>query len=176
MQIKRTSAQIKARYEQVSQRLLDFQGSDLLPYMDYEDAKPFLKEGVTAEQLSEARDSLGSPLEEALKYLPFAWEKANNCRGLSAGRSVDHLKAWLWLAGYNVDGDFDRRYEYYGKPCLVTASALCDFDWRAHDDMKWRNDEMGRPISEGTRDALVVEATNAARRHREEAKAIHAEV
>jgi hypothetical protein len=54
--LKRTSAEIKARYEEVSQRFLDFQGNDLLPYMDYEDAKPFLKEGVTAEQLTEARE------------------------------------------------------------------------------------------------------------------------
>jgi hypothetical protein len=172
--LKRTSAEIKARYEIVSQRLLDFQGSDLLPYMDYEDAKPFLKEGVTAEQLIEARDSLGSPLKEALDYLPFAWEKANDCRGLSAGRSIDHLKAWLWLAGYDVDDDFDERYEYYGKPCLVTASELLGFDWLAHDDLKWRNDEMGSPLSEGARDSLIIEAVTAAQKHREGMEALHA--
>jgi hypothetical protein len=58
MIIKRTSAEIKARYEEVSQRFLDFQGGDLLTYMDYEDAKPFLNEGVTAKQLVEARSAL----------------------------------------------------------------------------------------------------------------------
>jgi hypothetical protein len=174
MTIKRTSAEIKVRYEEVSQRFLDFQGSDLLPYMDYEDAKPFLKDGVTAEELIEIRNNLGSPLKEALDYLPFAWEKANNCRGLSAGRSIDHLKAWLWLAGYDVDDDFDQRYQYYGKPCLVTASELLGFDWRAHDDMKWRNDEIGPVLSDGIRDALIVDSIAAAEKHRQGVEAIHA--
>jgi hypothetical protein len=173
MTVRRTSAEIKARYEEVSQRFLDFQGGDLLPYMDYEDAKPFLKEGVTAEQLIEAR-SAPTPLEEAVEYLPFAWEKANGCRGLSAGRSVDHLKAWLWLAGYNVDDDFDRRYQYYGKPCLVTASELVGFDWRAHDDRTWRNDEIGPGISDGIRDRLIAESITAAEKHRQELEPLHA--
>jgi hypothetical protein len=173
MQVKRTSAEIKARYEVVSQHFLDFQGGDLLTYMDFEDAKPFLNDGVTAEQLVEAR-SAPTPLEEASAYLPFAWEKANGCRGLSAGRSIDHFKAWFWLAGYDVDDDFDRRYQYYGKPCLVTASELVGFDWRAHDDKKWRNDEIGPVISEGVRDALIEEAINAAQEHREQVASIHA--
>jgi hypothetical protein len=174
--LKRTSAEIKARYEIVSQRLLDFQGSDLLPYMDYEDAKPFLKEGVTAEQLIEARDSLGNPLKEALDYLPFAWEKANDCRGLSAGRSVDHLKAWLWLAGYDVDDDFDRRYQFYGKPCLVTASELLGFDWRSHDNWKWVNDEFHAGLSKTERASYVKDALDAAEKHRQGVEAINAEV
>jgi hypothetical protein len=166
MSVKRTSAEIKARYQEVSQHFLDFQGSDLLPYMDYADAKPFLKDGVTEEQLIEARDD-GGPLKAALDYLPFAWEKANNCRGLSAGRSVDHLKAWLWLAGYDIDADFDARYEYYGKPILVTASELLGFDWRKEDDGKWRNDEMSPGISEGVRDALITDAIASAQKHKE---------
>lgn len=174
MTVKRTSAEIKARYEQVSPRFLDFQGGDLLPYMDYEDAKPFLKEGVTAQELADARDSLGGPIKETIDYLPFAWEKANDCRGLSAGRSVDHLKAWLWLAGYDVDDDFDRRYQYYGKPCLVTASELVGFDWLAHDDRQWRNDEMGSPISEQAWDSLIIEAVTAAAKHREQIVALNA--
>jgi hypothetical protein len=174
MIIKRSSAEIKARYEEVSQRFLDFQGGDLLPYMDYEDAKPFLNKGVTAEQLADARAGLDSPLQEALEYLPFAWEKANDCRGLSASRSVDHLKAWLWLAGYDVDDDFDTRYQYYGKPCLVTASELVGFDWRAYDDKTWRNDETGPGIRDGIRDALIEEAIVAAQKHRQELEAIHA--
>jgi hypothetical protein len=169
--LKRTSAEIKARYEVVSQRFLDFQSGDLLPYMDFADAQPFLKDGVSEEQLLALRSD---PLKEALDYLPFAWEKANNCRGLSAGRSIDHLKAWLWLAGYDVDDDFDQRYEYYGKPCLVTASELLGFDWLAHDDLKWRNDEIAPAISEGARDSLIIEAVTAAQKHREGAEAIHA--
>lgn len=168
MTVKRTSAEIKARYEQVSPRFLDFQGGDLLPYMDYEDAKPFLKEGVTAQELTDARDSLGGPIKETIDYLPFAWEKANDCRGLSAGRSVDHLKAWLWLAGYDVDDDFDRRYQYYGKPCLVTASELVGFDWRAHDDGVWRNDEDGPGIGDNARAGEITDALLAAEEHRKD--------
>jgi hypothetical protein len=66
------------------------------------------------------------------------------------------------------------RYEYYGKPCLVTASELLGFDWLAHDDLKWRNDEIAPAISEGARDSLIIEAVTAAQKHREGAEAIHA--
>lgn len=173
MDVKRISAEIKARYEEVADRIFDFQGSDILPYMDFEDAKPFLKDGVTAEQLIEARDE-GGPLKAAFDYMPFAWEKANDCRGLSAGRSVDHLKAWLWFAGYDLDADFDRLYQFYGKPCLVIASELLGFDWRAEDNDRWVNDETGPPISTQLREAHIKDAIEVAEKHRQHVNQLHA--
>ena len=31
--------------------------------------------------------------------MTFAWDKANNERNLSAGRSINHFEVWLWLLG-----------------------------------------------------------------------------
>ena len=31
------------------------------------------------------------------EYLPFTWEKANNCRGLSAMRSMQHFRNWFYM-------------------------------------------------------------------------------
>jgi hypothetical protein len=56
----------------------------------------------------------------------------------------------------------------------VTASELLGFDWLAHDDLKWRNDEIGPIISEGVRDALIIDAIAAAQKHSEGVRALHA--
>ena len=55
-------------------------------------------------------------------YLEFAWDKANNERGLSADRSIHHYIAWAWL----IDDElyekivemYENNYYPYGKPIL----------------------------------------------------------
>jgi hypothetical protein len=61
--------------------------------------------------------------DRCIDYMPFAWEKANNCRGVSAWRSLSHYKAWLWLLGQDDFDDIDD-YEFYGKDQL---RRICDF-------------------------------------------------
>jgi len=118
-----------------------FKTQDLVGYLDFEHAKEFLKEGVKAEQWTLATKS---PAEQIAEYMPFAWDKANNCRGLSAGRSVNHMEAWTWLDGKDDLSDgLEDIYEYYGKPCLVAVCNEYGIDWRALDDNRWRNDEDG---------------------------------
>lgn len=167
-QIARSAEEIKARIEVVSQHLFDFQTGDLIPYLDFPEAQPFLNKDTTRQEFDQIRQPYidKGPIGEALEYLPFAWEKANNCRGLSAMRSLDHLKAWLWLAGYNVDDDFDMRYEFYGKPCLITASELVGFDWRAADNGNWVNDEDGPRLSEDRKEPRIQTAIQAAETHK----------
>lgn len=61
--------------------------------------------------------------EQCVAYMPFAWDKACSCRGLSALRSMSHYRAWLWLLG--EDGFDDISYfEFYGKDHLVR---ICEF-------------------------------------------------
>lgn len=158
--VKVTPEQIVARIEAVKED--DFFGaqvSDLLGRLPYELAKPYLKHGVTVQEFEAAVDLLTGPLAACKDYLPFAWDKANNCRGLSAGRSLHHMSAWLFLAGYGalVDEHF-QDYSHYGKKQLVMASLLCDFDWTEHDDKKWRNDEVGKPLSDLARGDQVRDA------------------
>lgn len=116
--------------------------SDLICNLSFDDAVLFLREGVTKEDWESA--TVKGPLQEAREYLEFAWGKANGCRGISASRSIDHFRAWLWLAG--VD-DFDeiaaREYQFYGKPVLVIVSVALEVDWKALDDGMWTNMEGG---------------------------------
>jgi hypothetical protein len=135
--------------------------SDLIDYLPFADAQPYLKPEVTEQEWAERQTK--PPLEAAKDYLDFAWGKANGCRGLSAGRSLDHLKAWLWLAGFGevVDAHFDN-YEHYGKKQLVIASELCGFDWGAHDDDSWVNNEDGPSMDATSRQELIDEAVRIA--------------
>ena len=130
----------------------DFFGAEtghLIYRLDYDRARPYIKDDVTPESWAEATTAVNPASVEARDYLPFAWGKANDCRGLSASRSIDHMAAFLFLAGRQdlADGIRDH-YEFYGKPCLVLASEFFGFDWRAHDDGRWVNDEDGPSIGE----------------------------
>lgn len=71
-----------------------------------------------------------SILKTMLNYMDFAWSKAFDERGLSAGRSLCHYEAWIWLLG---DEDYARfqgisdDYDNYGQPHL---RRICDhFGW-----------------------------------------------
>lgn len=143
----KTAKEIKARINAVAMNdWMGTQRSDLLHYLPFEDAQEFLKSGTTKEEW-DARE-LTTPMQEATAYIPFAWDKANNYRGLSAGRSLDHLKSWLWLAGYGdlVDARFDN-YNYYGKSQLVMASVICGVDWKTLDNGAWVTSEGADPLS-----------------------------
>ena len=163
----KTPTEIKARIERIKGGdWMGTQQSDLIDYLPFEDAKPFLKDGVTASEWDERKVLPG--LDAAKEYLSFAWDKANNCRGLSAGRSLDHLKAWLWIAGHgNIVDEHFSNYDHYGKFQLVIASELTGFDWGAADSGEWVGDEDSPSIPQSQIDELVAEAKTIA----EQAKA-----
>lgn len=144
----RNQEEIVARIRAVEER--DFFGterSDLIHYLEFAHAKPFIKDEVTEAEWLKAREEIKSPRDEILKYLPFAWDKANGCRGLSAQRSLAHFKAWVWLDGQDKMADSMEEYDRYGKKHLVTVSQWYEFNWRAADDNHWRNHEGESGIS-----------------------------
>lgn len=100
---------------------------DLVCALDYEHAKPYLTPEAAAEEwIAEAIDR-DSVIARMLDYMPFAWEKANDGRGLSAARSIAHYESWLWLIGEDL-GDLSN-YQFYGKDEL---RRICDhFGWDA---------------------------------------------
>ncbi|MBU6488290.1 MAG: hypothetical protein KGQ57_10725 [Burkholderiales bacterium] len=138
---KRTTEEILAEIERLKDGdWLGFRTSDLIQALPFEAAQSFLKEGVTADQWAQNTD----PESEIRSYMEFAWDKANGCRGLSAGRSVNHMESWLWLDGKDeLSARLERVYEFYGKPCLVLVCQEYGIDWWALDDGEWRNDESG---------------------------------
>ena len=148
----RSQQEIMDRFNAIEDTdLFGFQRSDLIDYMIYDHAKPYLNDSVLREEW-EGRKYL-SPVDRIKEYMPFAWDKANNCRGLSSIRSIEHMKAWLWLDGNDELADkLEAVYEYYGKPCLVLICREYGIDWEALDNDEWVQEEYG-PVTRA-KDAL----------------------
>jgi len=133
----RTQKQIVNKIESIKEKdFFGFQTNDLLGFLDYEHAKPYIKPETTREEWDESK----SPnTEKAIKrimkeYMPFAWDKANGCRGLSAGRSMAHYSAWVWLLGDEDNfGDLEE-YQFYGKDNLVKLCKYYGWDHTQWDD------------------------------------------
>lgn len=121
----RSQGEIVAEFERVkSEDFFGFKSSDLLLYLDYEHVKPYLKKGVTPEQWVARAGDRESILKEMEEYMSFAWDKANNCRGISAARTLAHYTVWVWMLGdQDHFGDLES-YQYYGKDNL---RKICDF-------------------------------------------------
>lgn len=122
-----------------------WQTGDLIAYLDFEHAKQFLKDDVTAEQWADMMEKR-TPKEKIEGYMKFAWDKANNCRGISAGRSLEHMKAWVWLDGEDdLLNIIEADYDHYGKPHLVAICEHYGYDWKMYDNNEWVNSEYETP-------------------------------
>ena len=138
----RTQEEIVERMKAVAgDDMFGFSQSVLLDALDYEHAKPHLKEDVTPEQWAErehgvygGKEQVGPLLAEdrlkqaALDYLKFAWGKADDHRGISAGRSVQKLTEYCWLLGHDVKVIEEADYPMYGCPQLKVISGLLGAD------------------------------------------------
>lgn len=146
----------------------DFLGvirSDLLDGLDFDHAKKYLKPEVTAAEWEAARAQAKPPLDQASDYMEFAWDKANNCRGISAGRSIQHFESWLWMAGADgFDAVSEGEYRCYGKPLLVIAATALGLDWRALDDGLWVDFEGGANKKPGDAEIQRLESIGTALR------------
>lgn len=129
----RTDEEIVARIEAVkNEDWLGTQTRDLLVCLPLDKAAPYLKPEFTANEWKQRPRDRDALIARMLDYMPFAWEKANNERGLSASRSMDHYSAWIWLAGDDL-GDL-HRYNYYGKDNLRRICEQYGWDHRQWDD------------------------------------------
>lgn len=147
-----------------------FESSDLLVYLPWDKAKPFLKEDANESEWRTKYPVFTAPLKAALEYMPFAWEKANGCRGLSAMRSLDHCKAWLWMAGYGgtLIKDLFDDYDNYGKGQLVFVSELVGFNWRGVDNGEWVFSESDPGLSDASLRSEINKWVELANIHRKE--------
>jgi hypothetical protein len=116
----RTPDQIIARIEEHRQMPFDFQAEILIGFLDFGYAKTYLKEGVEESEWA----SISAPLtreaviEQMKNYWDFAVGKALDHRGLSANRSVDKMRAWVWLIGEDDEINWNN-YANYGAPILT---------------------------------------------------------
>jgi len=129
----RTDDEILARIDFIKSRdLFGFELSDLVTCLDFQTAKREFDvnaEESTWEIVSREPVDVIARMHD---YMPFAWDKANNRRGLSAGRSMSHYYAWTWLAGDNLGNLLD--YRFYGKDKLVLICNYYGWDSSEWDD------------------------------------------
>lgn len=140
----RTEKEIMERYKK-AEDLTGTQKGDLICCLPFKKAKKYLpkefiklfKKGERTWDDKMTDDVIKKQIKE---YLPFAWEKANNCRGLSAQKTFAHFKTWLWLLGYDLDKNMIE-YTYYGKPHLREISEHFGIKWQKLDNGIWKNNE-----------------------------------
>lgn len=122
----RTPEQIVARMAEVEAAGTDWLGTqrtDLLGQLPWAHAKPFLILTATEQEWEQARAENADVRTAAVDYLRFALGKVIDHRGISAGRSIDHYAAWLWLLELDTDGLEAIDYPQYGAPKLAFAAA-----------------------------------------------------
>lgn len=120
----RTQEEILERFK-TADDMFDTQRGDIIAYMEFENVKPFLKEEYVRKVESGEETwtvaSVTDAKEKILDYLDFAYDKAKNQRGLSAARSMEHFKTWIWLEDetfYNEIFPLLENYTDYGIPAL----------------------------------------------------------
>lgn len=144
----RTDAEILDRINEINESdFLGFVTGDLVSFLPFDAARPFLIDSATPEKWEALPRDRAAIIASIKEYMPFAWGKANNCRGLSAGRSINHMQAWLWMLGEDRAVEQIDHYEYYGKPQLRAICERFGWNWQEWDDGEWRNDSesRGRP-------------------------------
>lgn len=122
----RTTAEIVARAAKSENDFFGFTRGVLLSHLPFADAKPYLVEDATEAEWTTLPTDRESIVAEIRDYLPFAWEKAQDKRGLSAIRSLQKMAAWVWLAG---DDDLLPAIEHatgYGEDALAAISRRYD--------------------------------------------------
>jgi len=131
----RTIEEIKQRINKISELDLFGISADLIVYLPYEHAKEFIKPEVTEEQYNkEFKKSYTKEniIKEIRDYMSFALGKAENHRGISAGRSIEHFCAWLWLLKDHellAFAEDDYNYENYGCPILKKICEKYDIQY-----------------------------------------------
>lgn len=71
---------------------------------------------------------------EAIRYMEFAFGKAHGERGISAGRSLMHYRAWLWLIGEDQFEDIEDAADGYGQNQLRRVCEFLGIDPKEHGD------------------------------------------
>lgn len=136
--LKRTQKEIVKRIkERAKQDAFGFEVDEYIPFLEYEYAKEFLKDGISKEEWEQDGIPFKDPVKMIKDYMPFAWKKANDKRGISAWRSLQHMVAWLWLAGedeFLKEHNEFQDYEFYGKPQLIAICKKYNIDWKQYDD------------------------------------------
>jgi hypothetical protein len=105
-----------------------------IEFVDYDTAKPNLNNTyITKVESGEVEFSFIADVKEAtqdfLDYMVFAWDKAMGERGISAGRSIEKLSAWMKILNRPDIADVLQSgslYSPYGRPALRKACEMLE--------------------------------------------------
>jgi len=144
----RSQQEIRARFDQIHDSGDDFFGfrqEALAEAMEFDTVVDMLKEGATAEDWT-----VPDVKKTARDYLEFAIGKATDHRGISAERSIDKLREWLWCLG---DDELLQRfesaeYEQYGAPKLLVLAEAWGVSTEDMDSTEWQRMSKGIPCSD----------------------------
>ena len=144
----RTQEEIRSHYDATrDDDFLGFMAVVLVSHLDYGHCRDLLKDSVTEADWSAKPVDRESVLEEAREYMArIGWEKVEDHRGISTGRTCQKMSVWMWLleephlAVLALD---DGAYSPYGAPIL---KEICDyFSWPIPDSPEIANMVAGRP-------------------------------
>lgn len=124
----RTQDEIVARIKAVApEDWLGFRTEVLVNALDFEHAKPWLKDDTTPERWDAAR----AQMHDAASYLEFAIGKILDHRGISASRSTEKLAEYAWLAARDdVVAAMDAaEYAQYGAPKVKAFAEGMGLPW-----------------------------------------------
>ncbi|MEC3995056.1 hypothetical protein VSR01_16545 [Actinacidiphila sp. DG2A-62] len=119
MQLTRTAEEITARASATNPAdPFGWTLEVLLPYLEFDAVRPFLKAETTEQDWADARSDAAALESAARAYYLFALDKIADQRGISADRSVIKLREYAWLAGRDdVVAAMDAaEYPEYGAP------------------------------------------------------------
>lgn len=146
----RPAQEIHARIDEVKDR--DFFGaqvSDLVSTLPFEEARRYLNADAAAGEW-EPLLTVEAVTAASREYLTFAAGKASAHRGLSASRSIDHYRAWMWLLGKDGEVDWDD-YANYGAPILKRIAELMGWQtlWATVNNPHLERMATGQPCTPG---------------------------
>lgn len=114
----RTEEQILARIEQVKAK--DWLGTSqqsLAVFLSAESVRPLMPDDEDLADWKAASKERTAIVAKLTSYMEFAIGKATGHRGISAGCSIEHFQAWLWMLDDYDKIDWDK-YTNYGAPIL----------------------------------------------------------
>jgi hypothetical protein len=147
----REPREIVLRIKQQQQVPMSFEPEVLIPYLAFEDAKPFLNEKATQEEWDKVRQAYTREvvLAEAKRYMAdYGWPKCQDHRGISASRTIQKMTAWAWLLSEEalLEKMHSTPYENYGAPIL---KVVCEhFTWPIPDDQATQRMMQGKPCTD----------------------------
>lgn len=124
----------RIRYES-DRDILGLSIGDLISVLTFEEAESIRNEDATKEDWGKVSSKDCEDVKRQLiDYMSFALEKCVNHRGISASRSIGHMRNYVWLMEDDealVFVEDDSNYQNYGAPMLKYLSDRYGFDYKS---------------------------------------------